>query len=264
MFDKVLISDCIAATGSPPFKGKWIDHSKGDAANPRYRSRWVAKQFRHMEADEVFAATPPIESLRVMLSDAMPERLEMLTWLWLTRTRRYVCSLTFQWCVSMFKCDMTSTFILSQRRAGKKKDGHLKCAKLRMSMCDTKAAAPNWKLEVRDKLLRNVFCRDASNPDIYVHATRKLRVFIHGDAFVTSGRKSQIKWFRALSDSLYEVKHTMIGPREGVDKQARILHRIVEYREGIGLSFEADPKHCEAIIQERGGSSLKPLASPHC
>ena len=45
---------------------RWIDHDKGD----RYRCRWVAKQFKSMDNEEWFAATPPLEALRAVLSYA--------------------------------------------------------------------------------------------------------------------------------------------------------------------------------------------------
>ena len=49
---------------------KWIDANKGDAANPVYRSRLVGREFNTHRDDAMFAATPPIEALRAIISFA--------------------------------------------------------------------------------------------------------------------------------------------------------------------------------------------------
>ena len=45
-----------------PLKARWVDIDKGT----RYRSRWLAKQFKGSDSEEWFAATPPIEALRAL------------------------------------------------------------------------------------------------------------------------------------------------------------------------------------------------------
>ena len=69
VFDKVPLKECYDQTGSPPLKARWIDHNKGDQQHPKYLGRWVAKQFKHLDSQEWFAATPPVECLRMMLGD---------------------------------------------------------------------------------------------------------------------------------------------------------------------------------------------------
>ena len=52
-------------------KTKWLDINKGDLEQPDYRSRFVGKEFRQDDGMEgLFAATPPLESLRSLISDA--------------------------------------------------------------------------------------------------------------------------------------------------------------------------------------------------
>ena len=38
---------------------RWIDINKGDATNPLYRSRLVAKEFNEGKDDSLYAGTPP-------------------------------------------------------------------------------------------------------------------------------------------------------------------------------------------------------------
>ena len=55
-----------------PSKGRWVDVNKGDDANPNYRSRYVAKEIKAIyggnQREDVFAAMPPLESLKLLIS----------------------------------------------------------------------------------------------------------------------------------------------------------------------------------------------------
>ena len=60
---------CWELTGKAPIKVKWLDINKGDEEHENYRSRLVAMELKaHEWRDDVFAATPPLESLKFMLS----------------------------------------------------------------------------------------------------------------------------------------------------------------------------------------------------
>ena len=49
---------------------RWIDINKGDTKHPNYRSRFVAKEFNDGKDASIFAATPPLEALRWLVSEA--------------------------------------------------------------------------------------------------------------------------------------------------------------------------------------------------
>ena len=49
---------------------RWIDINKGDTLNPDYRSRLVAKDFKKGDRPDLFAATPPLEALKMIISIA--------------------------------------------------------------------------------------------------------------------------------------------------------------------------------------------------
>ena len=56
--------------------GRWVTHNKGDAENPRCRGRYVAQEVNTSgDADPSFyAATPPLEAKRVLMSRWASER----------------------------------------------------------------------------------------------------------------------------------------------------------------------------------------------
>ena len=47
---------------------------KGGAQNPKVRSRWGAKGTAKWKDDAMFAATPPLEAVRLLLSDLATRR----------------------------------------------------------------------------------------------------------------------------------------------------------------------------------------------
>ena len=66
VYRKVPIEQARQATGKNPIAVRWVDINKGDSVSPNYRSRLVANEFRTEES--IFAATPPSECLRFLLS----------------------------------------------------------------------------------------------------------------------------------------------------------------------------------------------------
>ena len=46
---------------------RWVDVNKGDEANPYYRSRLVAQEYKRDQEWAFFTATPPLETLRALL-----------------------------------------------------------------------------------------------------------------------------------------------------------------------------------------------------
>ena len=52
---------------------KWIDTNKGSAEAPRYSSRLLCTEVRHKGVEPIFSATPPLETLRILLSVACQE-----------------------------------------------------------------------------------------------------------------------------------------------------------------------------------------------
>ena len=59
--------------GKAPISVRWVDVNKGDDDNPNYRSRLVAREIRRFGEEPIFAPTPPLESLRTILSLAMTD-----------------------------------------------------------------------------------------------------------------------------------------------------------------------------------------------
>ena len=70
LYEKVPIEECYNKTGKTPIGVKWVYVNKGDDENPAYRARLRAKEVKAKDPylEGVFAPTPPIEGLRLLLS----------------------------------------------------------------------------------------------------------------------------------------------------------------------------------------------------
>ena len=58
LYTKVPIAECRNKTGKAPISVRWIDINKGDAENPNYRSKLVAREINTHKREDLFAATP--------------------------------------------------------------------------------------------------------------------------------------------------------------------------------------------------------------
>ena len=57
-------------TGGKLIVTRWVDVIKGDALSVDCRSRLVGREFNVSRDDALYAATPPLEALRLIVSDA--------------------------------------------------------------------------------------------------------------------------------------------------------------------------------------------------
>ena len=75
------------------------------------------------------------------------------------------------------------------------------------SMYGTKAAAQNWQAEVQKTMAELGLMQGKSNPVLFHHPVRKVRVLVHGDDFRSSGKIEDLVWFRNSLESRYEIKN---------------------------------------------------------
>ena len=90
VYSKVPIAECWRETGCAPISTRWVDINKGDSMCPNYRSRRVAREFNTgSEKPEWYAATPPSETLRLMLSNLAGDRKSKLMYADVSRVYFY-------------------------------------------------------------------------------------------------------------------------------------------------------------------------------
>ena len=73
VYVKVPIGECWANTGKERIGTRWVDVNKGDDVNPEYRPRPGAQEIKRDNREDLFAATPPLEAKKMLMSMAVTE-----------------------------------------------------------------------------------------------------------------------------------------------------------------------------------------------
>ena len=70
------VGECWKKTGKGPVSVRWVDTNKGGLGEMVVRSRLVARDFKggDNDRDDLFAETPPLEALRILLSRGVTGR----------------------------------------------------------------------------------------------------------------------------------------------------------------------------------------------
>ena len=79
---------------------------------------------------------------------------------------------------------------------------------------------------------------------------KKLRTYVHGGDYVSSGSPETFRWMQQKLEEGYQVKTQFLGPGEEFNQQLTILNRIVLWHEHKGIAYEADPRHAELVIDQ--------------
>ena len=249
---RVPISEAVRASGRPPITVRWVDVNKGDDVSPDIRSRLVARQIRGAHEDPMFAPTPPLESLRTILSYAAtdmegekpkcrdpssPNRIQISL---IDISRAYFNA----------KCDPANpTYVALPSEDPQHQNT---CGLLLKHMYGTQAAADGWQQEYSSSMVEMGFEQGVASPCVFWHRQRSLVCSVHGDDFTTAGAKPDLDWFEAALESRYELrKGGRIGPGKNDDKEGRVLNRIVRWTDE-GLEYEADPRQAERLIESMG------------
>ena len=176
-------------------KTRWIDINKGDQKDPLYRSRFVGKEFNDGANPEMFAATPPLEALKILISDAA-------TW---HRNRRkedqvlMINDVARAFFEAPVKRNICIELPVEDRSEKDIRDDNV--GVLWLSLYGTRDAASNFQQEVQ-KFMKSIgFKVGKYNPSTYYHETRDLKTLVHGDDFVTSGSRQEAKWLRQMLES---------------------------------------------------------------
>ena len=99
------------------------------------------------------------------------------------------------------------------------------CAKLRMSMYGTKAAAQNWQKKVLETMATLGFSIGKASPVLFCHPQRSSECLVHGDDFVVSGEPVDLVWIRNELGPKLEINTTILGDGPAMSKEVKILKR---------------------------------------
>ena len=254
----------VRRSGKIPISVRWVDVNKGDDLNPRYRSRLVARQLKATDRSgtSYFAPTPPLESLRTILSLAAssvggwkpcydPKSEKRMQISCVDIARAYFNA----------KTDPDNPQFV--RLPPEHPDHATHAGELVRHMYGTRPAADGWQEEYSSFLVSKLkFKQGQATPCAFVHSKRQIVVSVHGDDFTAAGPKIDLDWYEDEIKKNYEVTiQPRLGPGEQDAKEVVVLNRIIKWNEH-GLTYEADPRQAEKLLMECNMEGTNPVATP--
>ena len=249
----VPLSECVSRTQRRPIRGRWVDVNKGDDVVEVYRSRYVAMELKRQHGgasrEGLFAAMPPLEGMRLLLSFVASRR---------------GCDVHYK----LMFLDISKAYLHAEvlddnifvELPPEMKQPDM-CGHLRRALYGTRQAARAWEEEYSRTLQEAGFQRGQCNPCMFYNVERDIRVLVHGDDFTAAGSDEGLKYVAATFQNKYKTKvRGTLGPDPPDMKAITILNRIVGWT-AEGIRYEADPRHVDLIIEELGlqkanGSSI--------
>ena len=122
--------------------------------------------------------------------------------------------------------------------------------KFRLALYGTRDAAQLWQECLAEHLHSIGFKRGKSNPCVYFHRARGIRVLVHGDDYASAGLLGDLRWMQRELENRFEMKTTIVGHANEKDvvAEGKILNRIVRAT-SCGWEYECDQRHVEVLIE---------------
>ena len=236
--------------GKKVIKTRWIDINKGDEASPDLRSRLVGKEFADSIDPGLYAATPPVEAMRVILSrSATVGKSDVKKVVMTNDVRR-----------AYFHATVSREVYVEIPDEDRGPEDEDVVGRLNLCLYGTRDAAHRWQETVSEHLEQIGFRRGVANPAVFYHEERDIATLVHGDDCMSSGYLTDMKWLESELAKRFEIKTQVIGHEKGCAAEGKILNRVVRATE-MGYELEADPRHGELIVEALNLTEAKGVAT---
>ena len=194
---------------------RWLDINKGDKDRPNYRARLVGREINNKKRLDLFAATPPLEALKMIVSlcahnqrGSAPYRIVRID------VRR-----------AYFYAKARRPVFIEIPEEDREHGDEGTVGRLELSLYGTRDAAQNWNHEFTDKLNRMGLKAGRASPCNFVHSSKPLYVTVHGDDFTATGPTEHLTWFENQMKKYYEIESEILGPETGMKQEVSVLNR---------------------------------------
>ena len=259
--------------GCKPIPTRWIDVNKRGEAHPEIRSRLVAQETRKRSSGiaegaegiaSTFAATPPLEGLRLLMSLAMSGQAS------LAADKQRVLGFYDISRAHFHSPARRRLYIIPPAEDTSCKTGLARLAKSMYGTRDAPQCFDSFAESVMEKL---GFSIGLFSPCLYFCSDRNAACVRHGDDFILLADRSTQAWFLKAMNEHMLTKHTgTSGPRKdlGDIQEIRCLNRLIRWvqpafkgQSDQYIEWESDPRHIEILLAALGlAESSKALSSP--
>jgi len=179
---------------------KWLDINKGDSTSPNYRSRLVGRELNLHKREDLFAGTPPLESLRMLVSKCSSRRGHRMM---IVDVKR-----------AYFYAPATRPIFIEIPLEDRKPGDENLVGKLNLSLYGTRDAAMNWVTAYTKVLVAAGFKVGKFSAQNFLHEARDIALSVHGDDFTCTGPEHQLEWLKKIFEEAFEVTSEVLGPDE--------------------------------------------------
>ena len=147
------------------------------------RARYVATEINHGDDTTYFAATPPLEALRLLFSQfsmRAPTNYKLKI-SQLNITKAYFCA-----------TPPRSLYVKVPKELGLPPNTY---GRLKKCCYGTRDAGALWEETYSGVLVDLGFSRGRSCPTLFWHSKRNLAIVVHGDDFVALGDAADLDWY---------------------------------------------------------------------
>ena len=254
MYEYSTEAEARARTGRKPEGLKWIDTNKGSAEAPRYRSRLECTEVRHKGVEPIFSATPPLETVRVLISVACQEdvfRVEDPFLISIADVSR-----------AHFYTDAVRDVYVRLSDEDPKAQQPGVCGKLRKTMHGSLDAAQRWGEHCAQVLEAGGSSRCAASPCHFFLKGLQKHILVHGDDFFNVGRREERKHALSLLRGACELSRVVtLGPESSQSRTVSLSGGTLTLRQW-GIEYEPDQQHVSRALKALGLTNARCVATP--
>ena len=169
VYRKVLRADA-KRRGIPILRTRWVDIDKGDDHEHNYRSRFVAMEFNTQKVNGLYASTPPLEALKLLISDAATRTSDTFK-----EEEEEKVIMVNDVARAYFEAKVERTIAIELPDEDKA-EGQDMVGILEKSLYGTRDAALNFQKEVRKFMESQGFVVGKYNSSTYLHKAKGIRL----------------------------------------------------------------------------------------
>ena len=212
MYTRVSREVCFRETGRAPVKTGWAETDKGQPGKPNVRARWVAKEYKTHARPELYASIPPLQALKVVLSEFATGKRGGKVVVLIDVRRAY-----------FYAPARRRVFVKLPLEDYQPGAEHM-CGLLRYSLYGTRDASQNWEDELTSTLSDLKLRRRIACPCVW-------RGFIKGEDIVASygdditvgGERSAVELLIKMTTKRYGIKKQVIGEDPDLEKSCHCV-----------------------------------------
>ena len=101
-----------------------------------------------------------------------------------------------------------------------------------------------------------------SNPCVFYHPKRDISIVVPGDDFTALADDDNLNWYENKLRESFQIKiRGRLGEGCEGPQEMKMIHRIVTL-DGDGLTYEADPRHCDLLMSSLDLTTSSSAYSP--